>query len=141
MSNLEHKLRIFEIVILNTKWKKLRTQNCRRKIIKNLLPEENCPRTIVPWMIAHSDNYPEGGCLPENCPRNKITHTQVNFLQILRVNWGKLCMGYEYYKWRIVLPKVVFQGCKWFTSIKILATPPRTPLIREQLLVNVSRFS
>ena len=57
-SNLEHKLRIFEIVILNTKWKDLksrkklvygklyghgkilRTRNCRRKFIKNLLPEK-----------------------------------------------------------------------------------------------------
>ena len=55
-SNLKHKLRFFEIVILNTKWlqipqkvvyekfylheKILRTRNCRRRFIKNLLPEK-----------------------------------------------------------------------------------------------------
>ena len=49
---LEHKLRILEIVILNRKWedcksrkdlctkKNLRTRNCRRKFVKNLLPEK-----------------------------------------------------------------------------------------------------
>ena len=34
----EHKLRIFKIVNLNTKWKSA-NPNCRRKFIKNLLPE------------------------------------------------------------------------------------------------------
>ena len=49
-SNLKHKLRIFEIVILNTKkaadpaktcvQKNLRTPNCRCKFTKNLLTEK-----------------------------------------------------------------------------------------------------
>ena len=51
-SDLQLKLRIFEIVILNTQNEKtvnpakpcvqkiLRTRNCRRRFIKNLLPEK-----------------------------------------------------------------------------------------------------
>ena len=58
-SNLEHELRIFEIVILGAKWKDcksrkklvhekfyehkqiLRTRNCYCKFMKNLLPEKH----------------------------------------------------------------------------------------------------
>ena len=56
MSSLEHKLRTFVIIILNTNektgnlakacirsWhreKNLRTRNCRRKFMKNLIPEK-----------------------------------------------------------------------------------------------------
>ena len=53
---MQHKLRTFEIVILNTQWlqipqkvvykkfylheKSLRPRNCRRRFIKNLLPKK-----------------------------------------------------------------------------------------------------
>ena len=65
-SNPEHKLRIFKLVILNTKWKEcisrenlhtknftytekiLYTRNYRRRFIKNLLPKKNTKKTCKP---------------------------------------------------------------------------------------------
>ena len=70
-----------------------------------------------------------------------IVPTEANSHQrVLRLNWGKLCIIYEYYNiWVLQL-----KSKKWFTSIlflQILTKPCRTPLITEHLSLNVSWFS
>ena len=84
---------------------------------------------------------------PENCPLTKkfpwkITNpTQANSPQrVLRVNWGKLCIIYQYYNIQVLQHR----SKKWFTSInflQILTKPCRITLIREHLLLNASWFS
>ena len=45
-------------------------------------------------------------------PENNCPHSSKFSQKMLRMNWGELCIGYEYYNEKIILPKVIFQGCK-----------------------------
>ena len=60
--------------------------------------------------------------------------------RVLQVNWGKLCIVYEYYNIRVLQ----LRRKKWFTSkyfLQILTKPCKTPLTREHLSLNASWFS
>ena len=76
---------------------------------RTIAPEENCPTDNCPWIIVPQIIAPENNChrgklspgkLPPHykLPPKIITPTQINSPQrVLRVNWGKLCIVYEYY--------------------------------------------
>ena len=112
-----------------------------------LLSPDNCPRTIPPQENCPVDNCPQGKLLPENCPltikfpSKILSPAQGNSPQrALRVNWGKLCIVYEYYNMRALQ----LRSKNRFTSIyflQILTNPGRTLLITEHFSLNVSRFS
>ena len=82
----------------------------------------------------------------ENCPLTTkvpskiIAPTQANSPQrVLRMNWGKLSIVYEYYNMR----GLQLRCKKWFTSIcllQILTKPCRAPLIRQHLWLKSSWF-
>ena len=93
-------------------------------------------------------NYPEGNCLRGKLPPdNKISlehsppPTQANSPQrVLKANWGKLCIVYEYYNIQVLQ----LRSKRWFTSIyilQILMKPCRALLIRENFSLNASWFS
>ena len=91
-------------------------------------------------------NYPEDNCLrgklpPDNKISLKHSPTQANSPQrVLKVNWGKLCIVYEYYNIQVLQ----LRSKRWFTSIyilQILMKPCRALLIREHFSLNASWFS
>ena len=96
----------------------------------NSFREKLPPRKVAPRLNAPEENFP-----PENCPLTIrfplkiIAPTQANSPQrVLRVNWGKLCILYEYFNIRVVQ----LRSKNRFTSIyflQILTKPCRTPLI------------
>ena len=73
-------------------------------------PGDSCPpKKVSPWKMTPEDICPQlrlpPGKLPQHhkiCPKNNYP-----FKQISQVNWGKLCIVYESYNWRIILPKVI----------------------------------
>ena len=105
--------------------------------VQTIVPEENCPldncpqeklppgqllrRKIALQIIIPSENGPPPAS--EDCPltikflSKIIAPTQANSRQrVLRVNWRKLSIVYEYYD--IWVP--LLRGKKWFTSIYFL---------------------
>ena len=78
--------------------------NCTREKVasRTISSEENCPRPPVTIAPHHKIS------LEKNCP------TQANSSQrVLPVNWGKLCIMYEYFNMWVLL----LRSKKWFTSI------------------------
>ena len=93
------------------------------RIIKTLYCFKWLPWTCT-WSSGSRTIAPKENCLTDNCPKENcpltikftqkiIVPTQVTSPQkVLRVNRGKLWIVY-----RIILPKVTFQGCKlWVKS-------------------------
>ena len=120
-----------------------------------LPPRKITPRTVAPpQIVSPEENCPRPS---DNCPRGKLTpgklspHHEVSFKnncllwskypqRVLQVNWGKLCIVYEYYNIRVLQ----LRRKKWFTSkyfLQILTKPCKTPLTREHLSLNASWFS
>ena len=108
-----------------------------------IAPEENCPRGRLPLgQLPPRENVP-----PENCslttkfPSKIFASTQANSPQrVLRVNWGKLCIVYDYVNTRVLQ----LRSKNRFTSIyflQILTKPCRKPLIRKHFSLNASWFS
>ena len=110
------------------------------------------PRKIAPRIIAPKENYPLDSCpreklTPANCPLTMkfpskiVAPTQANSPQrVLQVNYGKLCIVYVYHNMQLLQ----LRSKKSFTSIyflQILTKPCRTPIIREDILLNASWFS
>ena len=112
-----------------------------------IAPEKNCtlnngsrgklpPGQFAPWKTAPGKSPAQNKISFENnCP-----HSSKFRQRVLRVNWGKLSIVYEYYNiWVLQL-----SSKKGFTSIyllQILTKPCGTPLIRKHLSLNASRFS
>ena len=95
--------------------------------------KEWTPLPPLPLTTASEEN-----CPPENCLLTIIASTQANSpKRVLRVQWVKTCVVYEYYNIRVLQ----LRSKNRFTSIcflQILTKPCRTPLIREQLSLNAS---
>ena len=107
--------------------------------------EQLPPRKTFPLDIFNFDD-----CCPRNCPQGKlpppllkiylliikfppkiVASSQANSPQaVLWMNWRKLCIVYEYYSQRIILPKVFLRQQirikKWFTSIYLLQILAKT---------------
>ena len=108
-----------------------------------IAPEENCPRGRLPL----GQLPPRKTVPPENCsltikfPSKISAPTPANSPQrVLRVNWGKLCIVYDYVNKRVLQ----LRSKNRFTSIyflQILPKPCSKPLIREHFSLNVSWFS
>ena len=83
----------------------------------------------------------EENCPPENCLLTIIASTQANSpKRVLRVQWVKTCVVYEYYNIRVLQ----LRSKNRFTSIyflQILTKPCRKPLIRKHFSLNASWFS
>ena len=97
MSDLEHKLRIFGMAILNTKWKDcksrktcvqkiLRTRNYCRNFIKNLLPEKRIENmwTKQPRFTSRLNNYRSASIFTFNVKNIWKNHDRVTFPVFLK---------------------------------------------------------
>ena len=84
-------------------------------------PPDNCPPDNFPWRKLPPGQLPPRKTAPPMtiAPHHKISlekncPTQANSPQrVLRVNWGKLCIIYEYFN----MPVLLLRNKKWFTSI------------------------
>ena len=111
-------------------WRKKTLESYLKSNI-NLIVTYRCfldgSRTIAPEENYPPDNCPLDDCSPDNChqgklprgklsPRHKISsknycpHLSNSSQRVLRENW-KLCIVYKCNNWRIILLKVIFQGC------------------------------
>ena len=85
-------------------------------------PPDNCPPDNFPWVKLPPGQFPPRKTAPAPpvtiAPHHKISlekncPTQANSSQrVLPVNWGKLCIMYEYFNMWVLL----LRSKKWFTS-------------------------
>ena len=101
------------------------------------MPPDNCPCLYPRGKLPTRKFAPPPTTI--KFPTKIIFPTQANSLQnVLRVNWGKLCVVYEYYNQRITLSKFIFQGCN--LRLQILTKPlknttkKRTPSTKYLLI-------